>query len=125
MHLKGTELRYVFASASSGPDGSLSNSEWVSAGKAKSMEPKTVEFSSQHKVVIAAMTARLETLAQEARAVEAEKQSIQQEFQLLLDRDCRAVGGGVRYDDPTDGCKVDLVKGTFTVPSKPSEEAKK
>ena len=79
--------------------------------------PKTVGFSPQHKAAIAAMNVRLETLAQEARAVEAEKQNIQLQFKALLDDACRAAGG-------TD-CQPDLEKGTFTVPSKPSEEVKK
>ena len=72
--------------------------------------PKVAEFTPQQKQAIAAMNARLETLAQEERAVAAEKQSVQLQFKALLDDACRAAGG--------EGCQPDLAKGTFTVPAK-------
>lgn len=75
--------------------------------------PKVAEFTPQQKAAIAAMNARLETLAQEARAVEAEKQGIQFQFKALLDDACRTAGG--------EGCQPDLAKGTFTVPAKPAK----
>ena len=75
--------------------------------------PKVAEFTPQQKAAIAAMNAKLEMLAQEERAVVAEKQGIQLQFKALLDDACRAAGG--------EGCQPDIAKGTFTVPTKPAK----
>jgi hypothetical protein len=143
VQLKGPALRYIFASASKGADGSLASSDWVPGGQAKPWEPKTIHFTPQEQQELRdinatlAMLQREETsippdevlvvrVQEEKRAIAAERGLKQVRANEIFDAACRSAGGE-HCTPKTEGS--DPATWSFTInpkdPAKPGDPANK
>jgi hypothetical protein len=85
--------------------------------------PKTMHLSPRSVQVFTEAQKRLATLAQEERAITAERQALQLQEQAAFDADCRASGGESCKPEQTQG--DDPAKWTFTVvPPAPKADQK-
>jgi hypothetical protein len=84
--------------------------------------PKLMHLSPRSVQVFTEVQKRLATLAQEERAITAERQALQLQEQATFDQDCRGAGGESCKPEQTQG--DDPAKWTFTVEPKKTEPAK-
>ena len=87
----------------------------LAADEIKPSAPASVPFTADQVAAIQSLTVRAEKLAQEQRAVEAERKVVQMEFERLVNSACDAAGGK--------GCSADVQaadpsKWKLTVPAK-------